>query len=187
MCTSFVDDAYIAISDTDLQGITIKSNESMQKLEQYMDANLLKLNLTKTAILTIPPVVSRGNPAITSITTPTGIIQSQPSLKILGVIFSPSMDWKLHVNSLVSQLNHKINILRTLSRLVKTKVLRQIAMEMSRYLKQCKTLYLPNYSATYLADQTERIARPNDLKYHMDEDGRLIRNIIPLKTYIGKA
>ena len=140
--TTYVDDAFIAISDQNLQGITIKSDAAMHKLETYMQSNKLKLNLTKTAILMIPPVASRNTTTTMTLMTPGGMIQSKPTLKILGVFFNDTMSWEAHVNNLVSQLSHKLSILRILAPYTKRKVLRQVAMAIIHSkITYCITVY----------------------------------------------
>ena len=300
----------------------------MALLERYMNANKLKLNLTKTAIITIPPVVRPNTPTVTTLATPGGIIHSKKTMKILGVTFSDTMQWDSHVSQLVSQLTHKLTVMRTLARHANTKVLRQVAMAiihsrinycitvygyltqasmqrlqtiilaaariclgptfqrasthqllsnlqwqslpqmvenasskliqqtlttgvpeslhsrldvpvagatraalrgairptpratlrrrrsllhmgvatynfltlgakttarkavfrgvMKQYIKQCKPYRIPNYAQIHLAEYTDRPPARSDLTYHIDDDGRLIRNLINLKEYNGK-
>ena len=60
----------------------------MAQLQLYMDSNRLKFNLTKTALITFSPTAGG---AVTSITTPTGIISSSTTLKALGVTFDSGL------------------------------------------------------------------------------------------------
>ena len=92
-----------------------------------MESNKLKLNLSKTAIITFPPTVAAGPPPQTTIDTNSGQVISKEHLKLLGIVFHRSLTWTKHMNTLVSQLSHKLAILRQMSLHASTKTLRQVA------------------------------------------------------------
>ena len=125
--TCYVDDAYIAVSEANLEGVTITTNASMKVVEEYMAANKLKLNLSKTAILTFTPTVPAGPIPSTTLITPTGNVTSIESLKILGVTFSRTLRWDKHINLLISQISHKISVLRQMAPYTSTKTLASLA------------------------------------------------------------
>ena len=54
------------------------------------------------------------------------------------------------------------------------------------YLKNCRTMYLHSYETTILSQHPEHAARRDDITYYIDENGKLIRNLITLKQYTGK-
>ena len=99
----------------------------MKIIESYMQSNKLKLNLAKTAIITFPPTVVAGRQAVTTLDTPSGQISSQESLKLLGIVFQNSLKWNKHINTLVSQLSHKISVLRLMAPHASTQTLKQVA------------------------------------------------------------
>ena len=54
-----------------------------------MCSNRLKLNPTKTAIITFSPTVAAGHHPVTTIDTPTDLVTSQASLKLLRDCIPP--------------------------------------------------------------------------------------------------
>ena len=59
--------------------------------------------------------------------------------------------------------------------------------DMKRYIKTCKSRYIPNYSGLHLAQFIDSQPRPTDITYYIDDAGRLIRNKITIKTYSEKG
>ena len=63
----------------------------------------------------------------------------------------------------------------------------QFKKDIKKYIKTCKTMYIPNYSTTTLAQYIDTLPRTTDLTYYMNDVGSLIRNKISNATYSEKG
>ena len=59
--------------------------------------------------------------------------------------------------------------------------------DLRKYIKTNKTMYIPNYSTTTIAQYVDTLARTTDLTYYINDVGSLICNKIINSTYSEKG
>ena len=89
-------------------------NQAASDITQWCDKNYMLLNATKSIVMHINPYNAEN--VMNEDCILNGIILEKVShTKVLGVILDEHLNFKQHVNSLVSRVNSKLSFLRVLS------------------------------------------------------------------------
>ena len=122
--SGFADDYSATVVDSTFQGMLEKLEHDAKKILSFMASNRLFVNESKTTFIIfsrkerdLPIAIKVGNSNIVEVT----------KLKLLGVIFTPDLKWKEHINTLTEKLRHHIFLLRHLSRLIPHTALKIVA------------------------------------------------------------
>ena len=108
---TFVDDNSIVIKKESNRTLSESVQSTMQKVQNYMEANLLELNPSKTTIL----VVTKNKKTRNDLKVNLGgkEIYKSKSLKLLGNTINEELSWENQVlNELIPSLNNRLRTLR---------------------------------------------------------------------------
>ena len=81
----------------------------LKKLQNWCNANKLQINLKKSAFILIPPKLNNLNPEI-KLSYGDSTITGLDSIKYLGVSLDKKLDFKIHIENMVSKLSKSIGI-----------------------------------------------------------------------------
>jgi len=144
--SGFADDYSATVVDSTFQGMLEKLEHDAKKILSFMASNRLFVNESKTTFIIfsrkerdLPISIKVGNSNIIEVT----------KLKLLGVIFTPDLKWKEHINTLTEKLRHRIFLLRHLSRLIPHTALKIVAEGLvTSHIRYC----LPLFCRIWLSD-----------------------------------
>lgn len=125
----FADDTCFILQHDSLDNLNAKINEVMDAVNNWMNANKLTLNVSKSNILLINPKGNNGFNCNSSITM-TSTIQTELSIvdkaKYLGVMFDDKLSFKSHISNLEKKLSRSVGILAKVKPFLNTKALLQL-------------------------------------------------------------
>jgi len=108
----FADDTNIIYTDQNLQNLTIKVNDDLEKITQWFNKNKLSLNVSKTKFIQFNSYNS------TSSNIPIRMnnidIESASVIKFLGVYLQNDLSWNIHINEKAKQVSKTIGCLSRL-------------------------------------------------------------------------
>ena len=122
--SSFVDDNSLMVSSKSPEETEQIAQTSFNKVSEYLAANKLKLNKSKTKLMTVSK--SNNDPKI-SIIADGEIVQSKPNFLHLGVYLDDRLNWNKFISVLYGQLINRLTSLRILSKYASLKTLRIVA------------------------------------------------------------
>jgi len=117
----FADDTTAFAAHSEIATLVGESNSQLDKIEDWLCANRLSLNIAKTSCMFISdsrtaleqlPVVRIGN----------GIVKEVQNTKFLGVILDNKINFSAHVDQLCKKLSRSVGILNRLSDLAPLRV-----------------------------------------------------------------
>ena len=119
----FADDSTAFTTSPDLQNLTLNINSQLENISNWLCANKLSLNVTKSSftIFTNKPVG----------VIPTIKIRNLPiahvkSTKFLGINLDNKLNFGTHISSVCSKISKSLAVIRKLSRIVPLKVLKTL-------------------------------------------------------------
>ncbi len=121
----FADDTKIFISHEDLSEIQLILNSEIPKLNSWLSANRLSLNVGKTHFLIFKPKNKTENIEI-NISIANSIIQRSKTKKYLGLFFDDDMSWKSHIKYITQKVSKAIGIMYRLRPYVNSRILRSV-------------------------------------------------------------
>ena len=121
----FADDTSIVYSDFNLQNIENRINADLENLFNWLCANKISLNVTKTKILLFRNVHKPINHNLNFSINNQSIKLSQ-SVKYLGVILDNFLNWNLYTKNLCSKLNKANGAISRLRHYVPRSILIQV-------------------------------------------------------------
>ena len=121
----FADDTKTFISDHSLQNIQFTLNSEIPKLNNWLAANRLSLNVGKTEFMIFKPRNKPEDIEI-NISIANSIILRTKSKKYLGLTFDDSMSWNSHITHVTQKLSKAIGIMYRLRPYVHSDILRNI-------------------------------------------------------------
>ena len=107
--TTYVDDSSAVISAVNTRQLKEKAQETSEKLERYLDANLLKVNRDKSKLLINCP--ARQDRQEVVIQTGDKPIKPSKNLKLNGSYLSQDLLWNHEIGVTMRQLNYRVYIL----------------------------------------------------------------------------
>jgi len=156
----FADDTTLADSDVDLQTLTNRVNMEFRKVTQYFRANKLSLHTSKTKFLLVSngriqnfnvdifinnnsPHVLDENPSLIHKMERVDTNSDIPAMRFLGVYFDQNLNFKYHVEKLLSKLSRSLYTLRCVKNVLTPKALKSLYYS----LIHCHLIYaLPIWS-----------------------------------------
>ena len=121
----FADDTKAFLSHSDLSEIQLILNSEIPKLNSWLSANRLSLNVSKTHFLIYKPP-NKIEPIDINITLANSNIERAKSKKYLGLIFDDSMSWKSHIEYITQKISSAIGVMYRLKNYVNSKILRDV-------------------------------------------------------------
>ena len=106
----FADDTTLFLSDVNYDNIILTFNSELSKVNQYLNANRLSLNIDKTFSMFFsnrPSSINLSNVILIN----DEIINFQNSTKFLGVFIDNKLSYQSHINHLLTKLSKTIGIL----------------------------------------------------------------------------
>ena len=128
----FADDSTYGVSSKDPEVLERKLNEKYNILANYMGNNRLKLNDDKTHLLIMTTKQRQRMMNLNiQINTTTELIKPRSSEKLLGIVIKDDLKWAEYIqnneNSLIKQLNTRLNALRLVSQVASFKARLMVA------------------------------------------------------------
>lgn len=111
----FADDCLIYIIDTDTISANTKINEDLGRINKWLNANKLKLNISKTKCMLINREKDLNEDDIT-IKINADEIEKVNSIKYLGMIIDDHLKMSEHVEYIIKKVSKKIGFLGRISR-----------------------------------------------------------------------
>ena len=106
----FADDTNIIFSNKNPTKLAKTLNRDLKLLFEWLCANRLSLNVSKTEFIIFrPPKRNLGKRIVLKLNR-TKIYESN-KIKYLGLILDPSLSWKHHINELTKKLNRTVGII----------------------------------------------------------------------------
>ena len=127
--TTYVDDTMTTITLNKDDNKQTQINTTVDKLMDYMNANLLTMNQDKTQLM----IISKNPNTKTNlqINTQTKTILPTSNFKYLGILIKDDLKWNLHLrdskDSLVKQMTTRISSIKLLKKYLNTKTLTKLA------------------------------------------------------------
>ena len=118
---NYVDDSTSIISSNSAHELQIYLNHFYKLLESYYNINFLKINPDKTKFIITCKPSHRHTIKDTIIQAGQHVIEQSDKLKILGVYITSGLHQTTNVNTIISKVNHRINILNKITRFTNTK------------------------------------------------------------------
>ena len=132
--TGFVDDITVLVKQTKNSTLQQKINSTMTKIEDYLKANRLSQNVSKTKLSIISDNVNlRKNTTYTATDTAgkQHTIKHQNNSKILGVSINRKLSWNHHLieckNSIKKQLTQRLSVVKLIAKNSTLKFAKQFA------------------------------------------------------------
>ncbi len=121
----FADDTNLLCSEKDPLILRTKMNNDLRLIFEWLCANRLSLNVSKTEFIIFKPPKKKLNDRITLKLN--GItIHESPKIKYLGIIMDDRLTWKHHVFELSKKLNKSTGVIYKMRRLCPQRVLLSI-------------------------------------------------------------
>ena len=156
----FADDTTLADSDIDLNVLIERTNLEFQKVTQYFRINKLSLHSKKTKFLLISngrvqhldinlfinnnsPNCQNQKEELIHKMERIDITSETPAMRFLGVFFDPNLNFKVHVEKIISKLSKALYTLRSVKNFLTPKALKSLYYS----LIHCHLIYaLPIWS-----------------------------------------
>ena len=106
----FADDTNLLFSHKNKTALRKALNKDLKSLVEWLCANRLSLNVTKTEFMVFRPPLKSLNDRIVLTLNKTKLFEST-KIKYLGLILDPRLTWKDHINELSKRLNRSIGML----------------------------------------------------------------------------
>ena len=130
----YADDTNIIISDKNLIQLEYTINDELIKVNNWLKANKLLLNVNKTKYMLFIPNINKKNSNQGAINL--NIIINNVSIdrvdthKFLGIFVDEELNWKTHVDKIATQISRTIGIMYKLKHFIPRKVLRLIYLSL---------------------------------------------------------
>ena len=135
----FADDANVIITGSDITEIKRKLEIILQKLENWVDLNGLKMNLKKTKYMIFS---NRRDIEDIDIRISNTKIERTYEERFLGVIMDSKLSWNAHRQKLASKLSQNAGILQKLKNIVPQKVVKLLYNSfVQSHLYYCPTVW----------------------------------------------
>ena len=123
--TTFVDDSNNLIKADTINDLKNKAQETVDKVEEYLDDNKLKLNKDKTKTMVMcKPSDDKDDATITAMGK---LIKPQNNIKVLGLFLSSNREWTRQINETVKSLQMRLITLRQLAKAGSQKTIASLA------------------------------------------------------------
>jgi len=140
----FADDTTLVDSDLDLNTLIARVNAEFQKVTHYFRVNKLSLHPDKTKFLLITsnksvqnmnidlfinnnsPGSSAENPNLVHKMDRVDVNSAIPAMRFLGAFFDPNLNFKYHVELIISKVSRALYILRTVKNILTEKALKSL-------------------------------------------------------------
>ena len=137
--TQFADDTTITHSGPNLEVLTNEIERELEKVLDWLLANKLIINLTKTHTMLFTN--KRVERKITIKANNTNLEQ-KAECKFLGVIVDENITWKSHINHISSKISKTLAILRLLKYTFPKQILKTLYMSLVQpYLNYCNVIW----------------------------------------------
>lgn len=112
----FADDTSIIINEKNLNELSATANSAINNIIEWMNDNKLILNHTKTFNMLFKS--NRSNISNITLNSGNAIIEPRNDIKFLGVQIDSSLDWHLHINTLIQKLSSYVFLIRKIKETV---------------------------------------------------------------------
>lgn len=122
-CVIYADDTSIYVSSPNIDELFLKANTSLSLFKSWFDANKLSLNVSKTQYM-IFHRKQKVVPIINQSLSLNGIeLKRVFSVKFLGIILDPNLDWNNHIQNVTRKVTKYVPILYRIRNLCTRKAL----------------------------------------------------------------
>lgn len=137
----FADDTLIYLSRKDAQELSVKINEDLATVCDWLCMNQLCVNVQKTKCMALGKRMFRDDMEMGSVMLMGSILEWVPRYKYLGVIIDSNLSFKDHVEYINGKMAKKVNLLyrlrKTISKAGKIKLFKMILVP---HIKYCSTV-----------------------------------------------
>ena len=121
----FADDTTILITGSNICDITDEANNKLRLVDNFLKANGIQLNETKTAFLLLTPKGKNENLPC-PIFVGNNEIQQASELKFLGVFIDKKLNFKKHIDTMINKLRKYLAIFHRIKRILNIKSMMKI-------------------------------------------------------------
>ena len=119
----FADDTNMLLSHSSLETLAKRINSDLKNLSQWLKANKLSLNVTKTELIIFHSSSKKTDPSLKIILDRKRLIQTE-TVKYFGVLLDDRLLWSKQINHVSTKLNQAIGILSKLRNRASLKILK---------------------------------------------------------------
>ena len=130
---SFADDTTLFLSGNSPKNVTENLNKELEKINDWLCANRLKLNHSKTKFTTFSPIGRQLNFDVCPVKIENDVIEyidinsnNAHLLKFLGICLDSHLNWKFHVNYICNKMSKSIYIINRVKNLLPSRVLKTL-------------------------------------------------------------
>ena len=121
----FADDSNLFYSDKDLEHLEETVNQELSKINTWLCANKLSLNIDKTHFVIFHPYQKKLNYSV-KIEIDDKTINQHKSVKYLGILIDCHLNWKEHIQQISKKISRGIGVLCKIRHYVDVKILVQL-------------------------------------------------------------
>ena len=150
----FADDTTILITGNNIHDITDEANNKLKLIDNFLKANAIQINETKTSFLLLTPKGKNKN-LTCSIFLGNKEIKQASELKFLGVFIDATLNFKKHTDTIINKLRKYLAIFYRIKRILNMKSMMKIYYSnVFSIISYCLLVY-----ARGSTDNLERIER----------------------------
>lgn len=120
---SYADDTVIIFEDTDWKELTKKVSCDMEIIKNWLDQNLLSLNIDKTKFICFSINTIRNHITEINIQNTDYVISNTKKIKYLGIIVDENLKWQEHIIYITDKIRKLVRKFYMLRDVLKTKTL----------------------------------------------------------------
>ena len=118
----FADDTNLFVDGKTPNEVVAKTNQILERLKKYLEANYLHINVSKSKYLHFKPPRKKTQPPETKILFNGRPLESVEDIKFLGVIIDHRLSWKKHIQTVTNKVRCSIGQLYNMSRVIPRKL-----------------------------------------------------------------
>ena len=181
--TQFADDSTITYSSLDLEQAIKTVEQELNKVLDWLEANKLIINLTKTHLMLF---TTRARPDTISILAKGQVIKEIKEIKFLGVILDNDLKWDAHIEYISKKISKSVAILRMLKFTFPSNVLKNIYHSLIYpYFTYCNLVWgsaLSTHTDILIKLQKKAVRSISKVGY-LDHTGPLFHNLNILQVH----
>ena len=118
----FADDTNLFVDGKSPNEVAIKSNQILERLKKYLEANYLHINISKSKYLYFKPPRKKVQHPEKSVLFNGRPLEPVEDIKFLGILIDHKLSWKKHIDTVTNKVRCSIGQLYQMSRVIPQKL-----------------------------------------------------------------